>query len=155
MSTCRRMWTDRQIRYMADQSAKTRIEAGLTENAKPIYCHPIHINNSGDSQNNCHLTALIFNNDPTPFTKTTFKKWIDDLYASLPEGDEVQLLMSGGIFTSNKSKIIVASYLFMNGTNYGVAGVDVTGVLDAIYTSSLDGVFGASWSIKDSVNKIN
>ena len=81
MSTCKRMWTDRAIRSMADESAKIRIEAGQTENAKPIYFHPIRFNISGSSGgqeiNVVSGSIMILNNSSEPInTSAKLKSYL-------------------------------------------------------------------------------
>lgn len=137
------------------QEVTTIIGEGDIPNAKPIYCHPIHIENNTASQNNYHLTFLIFNNDATPFTYTSFKQWLADLEEEVSP-EEVQVLMSGGITNDDHSKVIIASYLFYGVNGVGIAGVNTNGTLEAIYdtVANIDTLFGTV-KFKDAVNKIN
>ena len=141
-----------------ENDVKALVEGGALENAKPIYCHPIHIENQAVGESNYHLTFLIFNNDSYAYDYPTFKQWLSNLAEQI-EPNEVQLLCSGGIASSDKQLVIIASYLFYNTTNevVGIAGITPSGVLNANYTSlaNIDSLFGASMVFKDAVNKIN
>ena len=65
---------------MADDSAKIRIEAGQTSNAKPIYCHPVRFDVNGSSGGQSILvkrgSVLILTNDGTPFTTTSLMSFL-------------------------------------------------------------------------------
>ena len=83
MSTMKRMWTDREIRSMADASAKIRIEAGQTSNAKPIYFHPIRLDIVGESAGQTFRvksgSITILNNSSSPInTFTKLKEYMRD-----------------------------------------------------------------------------
>ena len=89
MSTCKRMWTDREIRSMADESAKIRIEAGQTENAKPLYWHTIRLyKGKSESYTAFDAQVIIINNTADPIDLTAFtaltKK--DGFYAAVIQG---------------------------------------------------------------------
>ena len=123
---------------------------------KPIYCHPIHIENNNANENRYHLTFLIFNQDDFAYDYETFKQWLASLFSAITP-NEVQLLCSGGITTPNASTIIIASYLFYGNGGVGIAGLTPSGTLTAIYDTleNIDNLFGANVSFKDAVNKIN
>ena len=78
MSTCKRMWTDRQIYSMADQKAKERIEAGQTSNAKPIYWHSCNLKRVSSGTLLIYLDFIIVNNSQTPITKESLLAWLND-----------------------------------------------------------------------------
>ena len=147
MSTCKRVWSDRQIRSMADESAKIRIEAGLTENAKPIYCHPISISKS----NVCYITCLIFNNSTTAFTLTTFKKYIDDL----KEKVEVVRIMASG-FYKTETEVIIMSLIGKYENVYMISGGNAsTGASTGKDSADFTAVIPSDATFNDGVNKIN
>ena len=132
------------------------IGEGDIPNAKPIYCHPIHIENNAAGQNNYHLTFLIFNDDATPFTLTSLDNWLRATAQSLPEGiNEVQIMISGGVKSADATPvIIIASYLWY-GSSVGFAGVEADGTLRGIYASTLIDLVGGDCTLTDAVNKIN
>ena len=87
----KRMWSKGQVKNLS----KEVIESGLVENAKPIYCHPLDINFTSGSRVGC----LIFNNDPTPFTSSTFADYIEELYAKI--GSIIRIITTGVLVISN------------------------------------------------------
>ena len=105
----KRMWTDRQIRSMADESAKIRIEAGQTENAKPIYCHPINLGFK-DASNEFNITCLIFNNDKDAMTFADFCKYVSELDLTT---DSLGKVMASGYFVSGGT-VFPTSYIYYN-----------------------------------------
>ena len=148
MSTCKRMWTDREIRSMADESAKIRIEAGLTENAKPIYCHPIAIydTSNADTTKRFMFTCLIFNNDDKPFTKDSFYAFVRDIQPS--GGGYGRIMISGGNENTSFSSITWKTdeeSLFVEGWDLSTKAYDG-------HTISIS---PASVILSDGVNKIN
>lgn len=101
MSTCKRMWTDREIRSMAGDTAKTLIEAGQTENAKPIYYHGLEMYRSGTNVFYMH----ILNNDPTPIdTLTKLLNWFQSF------GDKKVIAQGNGL-------------AIIEGTNYQILSI--------------------------------
>ena len=154
MSTMKRMWTDREVRSMADESAKIRIEAGLTENAKPIYCHPVTLaDNSVGSSQSSKLGCLIFNNSPTPFTLATFIDYIDELYTKV--GGTVRIITTGG-FTDNNNNVAIAAYIGKVGSNsYYLSGLKNTGEGEVYMTFSKEQLLAYINYFYDGVNKIN
>ena len=147
--TMKRMWTDREIRAKADESAKIRIEAGQTENAKPIYCHPITITSSTSDI----ITCLIFNNDATPFTKSTFADWLLALFAKI---DDVVRVMASGSFIIGTTTFI-SSFIGVIAADtiaiYGAKASDGSGAAKTIGSKSDFETYVSNFY--DSVNKIN
>lgn len=150
MSTCKRMWTDREIRSMAGDTAKTLIEAGQTENAKPIYLHPITINYGGLSI----LTMLIFNNDDSAFTRESLVAYLKD---SKTKG---RYLVNGALF--NASYYLSPAYcaIASSGTEEGkliLIGIDSTGYTHSSATDPInfESIISDSGTFVDEVNKIN
>ena len=146
--TMKRMWTDRQIRSMAGDTAKTLIEAGQTENAKPVYCHPINCNFQREGTTLFAFSCLIFNNDDTPFTEETFFAYCKDLF---DENPNAVLLASGFVTTraiacvedgEDATKIQLASH------NSGGTTID-------FWSFTLANMTEGNHSFTDGVNKIN
>ena len=128
------------------------IESGLVENAKPIYCHPITINYE-TSPKYIRITCLIFNNDPTPFTINSFKKWIDDV-AEATE-NTARLMISGGVTYDTTS--VIVSYLYKSASNnYIIGGLSrTTGENDYVSDADFNNLFPTGNLFIDGVNKIN
>lgn len=132
------------------------IEGGTLENAKPIYCHPITLLRSGSSTlGNLRLTCLIFNNNSTPFTLASFKKWLDDLTDAI---SNARIMVSGGLQQNTESKYIIsASYLLEykeeGNRIYDFGGIKELGAFEEIY-GSWDDIF-LDAELIDDVNKIN
>lgn len=119
---------------------------------KPVYIHPISINDFSNPTNPLRISMLIFTNDATPFTLATLKQWIDNLYAKV--GNTIRIVCSGAVV--NSSKTIIASWFYRTATQYGITGVNTDGGMDAIYVKdSFEGLFSPSVVIDDGVNQIN
>ena len=128
------------------------VELPATQSAKKIYCHPISIRDSGVETNKCRITALIFNNDPTPFTWTSFKKWIDDLQEST-EG-KGRLMISGGYASTTMT--IICSYFVKTNTNYYyVVGLGTDGTNASFGGTTWETAFPSTFVFEDGVNAIN
>lgn len=122
----------------------------LINDVKPIYCHPISIRSKAGATYSYRLTALIFNNDPTPFTLSSFKTWFDTLVAS---SLNAKLMMSGGYY--DDETMIIASHLSKSIDNYNIVGMTPTGTPTYI-TKSFSNLFNeANTDFDDGVNKIN
>ena len=144
----RRMYSENQL----DSIIKEQVEGGTLENAKPIYCHPIQIT---FIDNKGLITMLIFNNDATPFTASTFIDWLDNLYQEV--GDYIRIMTSGAIIGTNSNALCPACYLVRRTSSlpYGVLGVKSDGSADS-YDFLDKATFIASCStFNDGVNKIN
>ena len=133
-----------------DLSVSGAINGEENPSVKPIYCHPIVITYSSPQ---IRVTCLIFNNDPTPFTLSTFKDWIDDLYTKI--GDTIRIMMSGAYYLSGDNHVLIASYFFKGVTNYGISGLIETGASESVSNINFNSVFPADCSFTDGVNKIN
>ena len=126
-------------------------DAYSVANAKPIYYHPISIlQNEGTTQ--YALSFIILNNDPVPFTLTTFKDFIDDLYESI--GATVRFNCSGGWTDGTKKLNSVSVFAKVSATNYILVGVNDTAQFDAKETQ-WNTIFGTPHEFTDGVNKIN
>ena len=118
------------------------------DNAKPIYCHPISLVSAGFTR----LTLFVFNNDETPFTKTTFLNWLDALYTSV--GSQTRVLISGA-FPDTLNNVCIASYMGkFDGTTYYLLGVKLSGeAYSQSYTR--EEIETLIYALYDGVNKIN
>ena len=147
MSTCKRMWTDREVRSMADESAKIRIEAGQTSNAKPIYLHPITVEFNNGEANVGRITMMIFNNSATPF---------EDMSALLTyirslELVNARIMVSGGINDVTRSEIVIASVMDVDSSYARIYGITTSGLKSTGLIVNTDDVN----FFDDAVNKIN
>ena len=89
----RRMYSLKQLEEVSKKVSKEVIESGEVDNAKPIYCHPVFLNSNRTFDNVVlQVTMLIFNNDPTPFTKSTWIEWVQALFRTYPTA---KILTSG------------------------------------------------------------
>lgn len=120
---------------------------------KKIYCHPITISNSTNVNIISKMTCLIFNNDPTPFTKTTFRTYLDNLYNQI--GDTVRIMTSGA-FTDSNNKISIACYLAKTSSAYTLVGFAVDGTFSSFRDFSTEQDFeDFIVGFNDGVNVIN
>ena len=152
MSTCKRMWTDREVRSMADKSAKIRIEAGLTENAKPIYCHPITIYTAsnitlGGSEYSFLATALIFNNSNDEINT------LEKLCAASISFHRLQV--NGILFSVDASVPFEIVQLYVDTESVRPVGVKLTDGTRVDESSPTLDMYGATLFVVDGVNKLN
>ena len=125
------------------------IEGGTIDNAKPIYVHPINLNNSTTREK---VGCLIFNNDPTPFTSTTFKQYIKAL--SIAVGGTCRIIATGGVFREVQEGLnipVPTCYIFSTDggtTQLALGGAGTIENFDAFIDS-------ADVVLYDGVNKIN
>ena len=121
---------------------------------KPIYCHPIAITDTTGSIKK-RLTGLIFNNSPTPMTRTAFRAWLDNL--KVETTGLGKLLLSGGVYDSGDEKLIIASYVYKSSSNiYYIAGIDGSGNITSVSNADFDSLFpSGTTTFEDGVNKIN
>ena len=144
----RRMYSEKQI----DSQIKEVIECGQVDNAKPIYCHPLTITNN---DRNARLTCLIFNNDPTPFTLSSFVDYIDALFEQV--GATVRIMTSGCYALGETfDTIVVASYFAKRTGQYFFSGqkADGTGYGEMVFGSK-EYLVAYFSEFSDGVNKIN
>ena len=138
----RRMFSEKQLKEMAQAETTALVEGGELENAKPIYCHPITL--LGQSGNKTKLTMLIFNNTATAFDRNSFKSYL----AGMPTA---RFMTSG--FYDDGVEVHVASYITAQSTTsisflgYGLTTGDIDSI--NIATDINDFLF------YDGVNKIN
>lgn len=144
------MFSLKQLQEIADARIEALVEGGTLDNAKPIYCHPITIQSTGESLI-FRITMLIFNNDSTPFTRTSFKTWLDNLLTEL--GTTVRVMISGAYNTGEK--IIIASHLSHESVGYFVNGINVSDGSQDFVGGEYSTLFPSSVGFVDAVNKIN
>ena len=155
MSTMKRMWTDREIRSMADESAKIRIEDGHTENAKPLYFHPISIIHGSGQSAEFMCSLIVLNN-----SKTAIDSWdklvafFNEVYDNLEEGISYARFPCTG-FIKGASKTIVSSVIEISGKSTSTrvfVGMDTS---DGSLTRITSGDVAGTPRVEDGVNKIN
>lgn len=119
---------------------------------KSIYCHPISIVLT--STKVIRLTCLIFNNDDTPFTLTTFKDYIDTLYTALPDGGRLRIMLSGAY--NDGTSIGIASWLGKASDGYNVNAIKVNDGSSVVFKDAdWTNLFPSGTQLTDGVNKIN
>ena len=156
----RRMFSLKQLQEIADARVEALVEGGQLDNAKPIYCHPISIIRNNINGNSFRITALIFNNDDTPFTLATFKEWFDNLVETTES--RARLLCTGGVSLSNfppdetPEPIVVSSFDKATNGLYGFYGMALSGSIGTAYRSDIwTDIFPEGIEFVDGVNKIN
>ena len=156
MSTCKRMWTEREIRSKASNEAKKLIEAGQTENAKPIYCHPIFFDFVGKEGTafegrRYHATCLILNNSETAFTLESFVNYVQNLCDTY----DAKIMITGMCFYDNISIINTCIKNIVVG-NAGIYGLKIgTNDEDYVAFEVIADSDSGTTTFSDGVNKIN
>lgn len=124
---------------------------------KKIYCHPVHILGN-DTSSHLSISCLIFNNNETPFTFTTFIKYIKDLYGVV--GETINIVATGLTLRtndglSNGNACIVSRIYCPSATLVQVGGLDVDGAINGVYSleATFNSIEGAIFT--DGVNAIN
>jgi hypothetical protein len=132
------------------------LEVGGTKYAlgKKIYCHPIKIfNTSSDNPRKYRLTCLIFNNSLTPFTRQTFKTYLDNLFTQV--GNNVTIMVCGG-YNDGTNLIVSASYLIVSSGVYTIVGMDKDTIPQSTGPQTWDALLPESQTtLEDGVNQIN
>ena len=150
----RRMYSLEQLKNVADSRVQALVEGGTLDNAKPIYCHPISILDTNGAEPK-RLTCLIFNNDNTPFTLTSLKKFIDDL--AVATTNKGRIMVSGGVKVS-ATNVCIASYITKGGDSvYYITGINaIDGSTSILGDADFNVVFpSGTTTLDDGVNKIN
>ena len=149
----KRMWSKNELKNIADDRVQALVEGGALDNAKPIYCHPLDIR-ANNTLNTIVMTCLIFNNDPTPFTLSSFKEFLDNLYSQV---GNVRIMASGGIHDKTANKTIINSFFYRATVSYGFLGINIADGSQYDYEKNLDAwnYMFADATITDGVNKIN
>lgn len=121
---------------------------------KKIYCHPVYMSHATGVGNYPYyrMCCLIFNNDPTPFTQTTFIDYLKSLGELTSY--TAKIMMSGVYTQSESASINNVAYLrtstattFFIGGGSGSSTNSLSGNINELFTS--DGEF------EDGVNAIN
>ena len=94
------MFSLEQLKGIADSRVKALVEGGTLDNAKPIYCHPIECKIVSGTRT-YYFSCLIFNNDNTAFTWSTFFAYISDLINNY----DAKIMCSGSFFDTNSYMI--------------------------------------------------
>lgn len=135
----RKMYTEEEIKDVINYA----IEKGLINNTKPIFIHPITM-----TYGNNRVSCLIFNDDGTPFTKTSLTAYIKNLaivisgVSRIPSTGGVEI--NGTYYPSN--------HMYSNnGERIYLSLAGVAGAYD-IESNMLE---NSATSFYDAVNKIN
>ena len=141
----KRMWSKGQVKNLS----KEVIESGLVDNAKPIYCHPISIDDNV-SDNKVHIALLIFDNSNEEYN--TLSKLTAKLTSIFNINEYAVFPITGAIYYNSASALHIAQKIIY---------IEGTGI--SILTSRPDGTQGnftmstylGNAIIVDGVNKIN
>ena len=122
------------------------------QSVKKIYCHPITITQT--SGKNFRLACLIFNNNPTPFTLSTFKAFVDNLADSMQS--TARILTTGAYNDTDSGKVVILSWFNKAyGGQYGLVGVDTDGNNVAVQKNNFNDLIPDTAGLDDGVNAIN
>ena len=136
----RRMYSLKQLQEIADERTKSLVEGGTLENAKPIYFHPIYIQ---DDATTARYTFIILDNQKTAYTFSTFKAKAKELM------DNGALLQVNGYFILEET--IHQVYILGKYSNsYRLYGVSPSGSRSYIVLDDI-----TDTQFEDGVNKIN
>lgn len=137
------LYVDAKISAGSVQTAE--INGETNPSVKPIYCHPIYFRCSNQDNNELRFCCLIFNNDPTPFTSTTFKTYIEGLM-----NNGAIILANGYIYVNNVNRTCICLRKFQE--YYSVYSFTET---DGVIATNYIGYFTNIIEFVDGVNKIN
>lgn len=126
------------------------IEGGTIDNAKPLYCHPISIDDDV-SDNKVHIALLIFDNSNEEYN--TYNKLLNKLNSIFSKNLYAVFPITGGIYYSSTASLHIAQKIGYNSGNSRIV----------MYTSRPDGTQGnfsvenylQNATIYDGVNKVN
>ena len=143
---------DNDLEVHGDLTVSGAINGVSNPSVKPIYCHPIHIVDT-EGEVIKRLTCLIFNNNSTPFTLTSFKDFLDELNTATSGNGR---LMCSGAFKDG-TNICIVSYILKGQTGlYSISGLNTVGSTFGIADLSFDVIFpSATTTLYDGINKIN
>lgn len=151
VSTTTEIYAGGKILSIGSTNVSVTSDAYSVANAKPIYCHPIILRDDGTGTIRVRLTGLIFNNDSTAFTKSSFYQWLKDLMVINPSA---KILINGVYFDGTNS--VITSYLNYNTSTLktNIVGLLADGSIGT-KTDDFENIFPASIIFEDGVNKIN
>lgn len=118
------------------------------EMTKPIYCHPIYCTYARSDLTIVTFTCLIFNNDPTPFTKTSFLEWAINLFANY---NDASVMASGYVGETPCSRLKIHPSTPTD--SIALEAVTSGGQANSYYT--IDETQLTNATFRDGVNKIN
>ena len=146
----RRMYSENQLKQLADSRVEALVEGGTLDNAKPIYCHPITIDNDdGTAANPGHLALLIFDNSSEEYN--TYEKLVAKLNSIFTVNAKAVFPITGALYYTSGSALHVAQKIAKPSTVITVFTVRPNGTQG--YFGLFDYFGGAT--IYDGVNKIN
>ena len=117
---------------------------------KPLYYHPITLVNT---TNMARITCLIFNNDSTEFTLSTFADYMDNLFTEV--GSTTRIMISGAYLVS--TDVYIASYMgLLPDRSFYLAGCKSSdGSYTATSFANKAAFIGRFETLYDGVNLIN
>ena len=142
---------DGDVSVGGDLTVTGSINGEENPSVKPIYCHPIHITNAQEAfKYNIRVSCLIFNNDDTPFTKSSLKQL-------LLTTNNIRLVITGGCYVKATEKTVIASYIYENNDTLYLMGIDTAGnIVQTIENINFGDVLDdTNTNFADSPNKIN
>ena len=145
------MFSEKQIKEVSKDVATDIIESGLIDNAKPIYCHSLDIKFDTSGR----IACMIFNNDETPFTMTSFVQYLNDLYDKI---QAVVRIMATGVIAVGGT-IFPAEVLVRrqpsDANKFGITSQTVAGDSTALNFQTDESFIAAPTIFVDTVFKIN
>ena len=144
----RRMYSENQLKEMADSEVKKLVEGGTLDNAKPIYCHPISIDDD-TSDNKVHLALLIFDNSNEEYN--TLEKLTAKLNKIFALNSSAIFPITGALYYDSGSALHVAQKIAKTGNEIIINTARPNGTQGTFtFVSELTNAL-----IYDGVNKIN
>ena len=141
----KRMWSKGQVKNLS----KEVIESGLVENAKPIYCHPISIDDDV-SENKVHMALLIFDNSNEEYN--TLDKFTAKLTSIFNVNSKAVFPTTGAIYYNSGSALhIVQKIVYSEGVGISILTSRPNGTQGNFTMST----YLVSATFVDGVNKIN
>ena len=143
----RRMYSEKQLKDVI----KEEVEGGTLSNAKPIYCHPITIEFTSESESgtNVYLALLIFDNSNTEYN--SYSKLMAKLNSIWDINVNAVFPITGAVYYQKTTIYVAQKIGIRNGTKSILAVNTSTGTL-GYFTI---GDYVASATVYDGVNKIN
>lgn len=150
----KRMWSKSELLRMDDAQIRALIESGEIENAKPIYCHPIVIENQRSDRYTMALCMLLFDNNSDSYTPDNYDP--TTLIAHLKAfSTGARILLTGSVYDKVNQVNVVANQLYFDGAHLYICGIDNSGTYHTSSVAPLDlEVINIDYC-NDVVNKIN
>lgn len=140
----RRMYSLNQLKEIADARIQALVEGGTLENAKPLYFHPIVVN---DSVNKVSIALIIIDNVSTPYN--TWSKVKAKMLSIAHEINDTARFPATGSFYSDTSLKVNRNIDAKTDDTLVLYGQDPSGDNASTTITSLTA------EVFDGVNKIN